>query len=53
MECKKCVVCNNTIDEKEVKEQNLEFQAVPAHKECFEAFDNAGQVLDFVKGFIW
>ena len=45
-----CVVCSDGVPKEEYDKMDKEFQAYPAHKECFDEFDNADEFLTYCKG---
>lgn len=47
--CCKCVICGTNIPANELKYIRGEFKDCPAHKECFDEFDDADAFLEFVK----
>ena len=45
----KCIVCNQGLETAEYAELADEFKSYPAHKECFDEFDDAEVFLDYAR----
>ena len=45
----KCIVCDQKLEANEYAELADEFKAFPAHKECFDEFEDAEVFLDYAR----